>query len=194
MDYVPIGSGGNIWGMLKNLESTPWKQLGEFIDNSLSSWMTDQDGEWPIQIDIIFDPHYGTGDRKGRLIIKDNALGISEEQMLRAFDLGNIPSDLDNPKNLNQFGVGMKVAACWFGNKWEVQTSALGEPLIKTVNWNLDQVMNGKLTKLPVTTRPTDPEDHFTVITITDLVHSPDNAQTIGKIKRFIPKIFRKYI
>jgi hypothetical protein len=194
MDHVPIGTGGNIWGMLKNLESTPWKQLGEFIDNSLSSWMSDETGDWPIQIDIIFDPNFGKGTRRGRLIIKDNALGIPESQMLRAFDLGNVPADLDNPKNLNQFGVGMKVAACWFGNQWKVETCAIGESVVKTVQWNLDEVMNGKLTELPVTTKPAVPEEHFTIITITDLNHSPDNQQTVGKIKRFIPKIFRKYI
>ena len=125
MTNVPIGNGGRIWEMLKNLESTPWKQLGEFIDNSLSSWMTDEENDWPVQIDITFDPEYGNGEKKGRLIIRDNALGISDEMMQRAFDLGNIPENLINPKNLNQFGIGMKVAACWFGDRWTVETSAL---------------------------------------------------------------------
>jgi hypothetical protein len=54
--------------------------------------------------------------------------------------------------------------------------------------------MDGKLTELPVARKPADRDQHFTVITITDLNHAPDNQQTIGKIKRFIPKIFRKYI
>jgi len=194
MDYVPIGSGGSIWGMLRNLESNPWKQLGEFIDNSLSSWMSEADEDWPAQIDIIFDPDFGNGPKKGRLIIKDNALGISEQNMGRAFEIGNPPTDLDNPKNMGQFGVGMKVAACWFGDTWKVETSARGEPTLKIVHWNLNEVIVGKLSELPVTRKPARLEEHFTIITITDLNHSPDNHSTIGKIKRFIPKMFRKFI
>jgi hypothetical protein len=194
MANVPIGTGGRIWGMLKNLESSPWKQLGEFIDNSLSSWMTDEENDWSVQIDITFDPDYGSGDKKGRLIIRDNALGISDEMMQRAFDLGNIPENLVNPKNLNQFGVGMKVAACWFGDKWVVETSALGEPVKKTVKWDLKEVVAGKLTELPVETMPAKTQEHFTVITITDLNHSPEHQSTIAKIKTFIPKMFRKFI
>jgi len=194
MTNVPIGTGGRIWEMLKNLESTPWKQLGEFIDNSLSSWMSDEENDCPVQIDITFDPEYGNGDKKGRLIIRDNALGISDEMMQRAFDLGNIPENLINPKNLNQFGVGMKVAACWFGDKWTVETSALGEPVKKTVQWDLKKVVAGKLTELPVKAIPAKASEHFTVITITDLNHSPEHQSTIAKIKTFIPKMFRKFI
>ena len=195
MTNVPIGTGGRIWEMLKNLESTPWKQLGEFIDNSLSSSMNNEE-DWSVEIDITFEPEYrnGNGDKKGRLIIRDNALGISDEMMQRAFDLGNIPKDLLNPKNLNQFGVGMKVAACWFGDKWTVETSALGEPVKKTVQWDLKKVVTGKLTELPVKTTPAKTHEHFTVITITDLNHSPEHQSTIAKIKTFIPKIFRKFI
>ena len=194
MGNVPIGSGGQIWGMLRNLESNPWKQLGEFIDNSLSSWMSDEDDDWPLQIDIIFEPDFGKGPKKGRLIIKDNALGISEKNMERAFEIGNPPTDLDNPRNMGQFGVGMKVAACWFGDTWKVETTAIDEPLLKTVKWNLDEVIDGKLSELPVLTKSARPDEHFTKITITDLNHSPDNHSTIGKIKRFIPKMFRKYL
>jgi hypothetical protein len=191
---VPIGNGGRIWEMLKNLESTPWKQLGEFIDNSISSSMSGEDPDRPVQIDINFDPDYGHGEKKGRIVIRDNALGISEKMMQRAFDLGNIPEDLLNPKNLNQFGVGMKVAACWFGDKWTVETSAIDEPFKKTVLWDLKKVIAGKLTELPVVTVPAKRSEHFTVITITDLNHSPDHQRTIAKIKTFIPKMFRKFI
>ena len=101
MDYVPIGSGGSIWGMLRNLESNPWKQLGEFIDNSSSSWMSEADEDWPAKIDIVFDPDFVNGPKKGRLILKDNALGISKQNMGRAFEIGNPPTDLGNPINLN---------------------------------------------------------------------------------------------
>ena len=62
---VPIGNGGRIWEMLKNLESTPWKQLGEFIDNSISSSMSGDDPDRPVQIDINFDPDYGHGEKMG---------------------------------------------------------------------------------------------------------------------------------
>ena len=191
MSNVSINSSQRVYGLLSSFESTPWKSLGEFIDNSLSSWMSDAEGDWPISIDITFDPDFGKGENRGQIVIKDNALGISTKDLDRAFELGEPPAELHK---LNQFGVGMKVAACWFGKKWCVETSAIGEPIKRTIFWDTEKIVKNNLEKLPIIEEPARADEHYTIITITDLVHSPNHAQTILKIKKHIPKMFRKFI
>ena len=53
-----------------------------------------------------------------------------------AFELAN-PEAYKKPNSLNEFGVGMKQAALWFGNHFTVETSAIGEPYETTVDFNL---------------------------------------------------------
>lgn len=188
---VSINSSQGVYGLFSSFDYTPWQALGEFVDNSVSSWMSDVENEWILEVDITWEPEFGSGPNAGRLTILDNALGISLKDMERAFELAIPPAD---KTRLNQFGVGMKVAACWFGKTWSVETSAINDPVKRTIKWNTDLIVQDDINELDIIEQYEDPDVHYTKITITDLFHAPNHAKTVKKIKTHLPKIFRKYL
>ena len=62
-----------------------------------------------------------------------------------------VPDDLSV---LNQYGVGMKVAACWFGRRWTVVTSARNENVKRTVIFDVDQIVAEQLNEIPILEEP----------------------------------------
>ena len=65
------------------------------------------------------------------------AAGISEERYADAFETGKPPPDTGG---LSEFGVGMKIAACWFADKWKVHTKALDESLWRLVEYDINKI------------------------------------------------------
>ena len=59
-----------------------------------------------------------------------------QSEFPRAFRPAELPPDRSG---LCEFGMGMKSAACWFARQWEVRTSALGEPVERTVSFDIRQ-------------------------------------------------------
>ena len=187
---VSITPAQGVYGLFSAFAYTPWQALGEFIDNSVSSWMSSESEE-PLEVKIEWDPDWDFGNEPGRIKISDNAMGISLEDFPRAFELATPPNNLSN---LNQFGVGLKVASCWFGKEWSVETSVHGEAKKRTINFNVDKIVQNNLQQLEVVESEEDPEVHYTIITLTKLVHPPTGSKTVSKIKKHLPKLFRKFI
>src|SRR5687767_13017305 len=100
--------------------------MAEFVDNSLQSYLANKkpltkvDGKkYKLKVDIEID-----SAEAGRIVIRDNAAGISLSDFPRAFKPAQPPPDRSG---LAEFGVGMKSAACWFAKRWTVRTKALGD-------------------------------------------------------------------
>ncbi len=87
----------------------------------------------------------------------------------------------------------MKSAACWFARRWTVRTSALGEPVERTVSFNIDEIVEDKIEELSIQTKPAKPNAHFTEIILEDL-HQPPQGRTIGKIKEHLASIYRVFL
>ncbi len=173
------------------LAYTPWTALEEFIDNSLSSWMTKGDSDSHLEVDINWEQPYGSGHGEGRITITDNAFGISDQAMARAFEIAVPPPD--NSK-LARFGLGMKTAACWLGKKWTVETTTYGETVMRTIRWDSENIGLDNSTVLDIQETGIPREEHFTRIIISELNLSALHGRTIAKIKVEIAKVFRKYI
>lgn len=92
--------------------SNNWLALGEFIDNSISSFQNKNRNN-PVnnlQIIITFD---ATDDNNLKIKIQDNAMGMDAKQLedaMQPFDRSG-KSDTD----YNQYGVGMKLGIFWHG-------------------------------------------------------------------------------
>src|SRR5215467_13055071 len=121
-----------ILSVLRHLNYKPWFALAEFVDNSIQSFLSSrerlisEDGRgFQLKVEIEYEDSGET-----RLTVRDNAAGICERDYARAFRPAEIPPDRSG---LSEFGIGMKSAACWFGSRWRVRTSALGEAVEKTV-------------------------------------------------------------
>ena len=188
---VNIVPGVQTLGLFKHYDYTPWQALAEFVDNSISSWqemrakLEAAEGKgFKLTIKIELDPV------EKRLRIVDNAGGIGQADYDRAFTLAAPPRELTR---MNQFGVGMKVAACWFADHWQVRTSALGEPLTSTVLFNVPDIIENSLENLPIDQVREKADAHFTEIVLWGL-HRVPTGSTLKKIGEHLTKMYRKFI
>ena len=189
---INIRPGVRILSVLSRINYNPWFAIAEFVDNSIQSFCDYQseiecvDGNnAKLRVDIELD-----SSESGQLIIRDNAAGIHEADYSRAFRPADIPPDTSG---LSEFGMGMKSAACWFSPNWIVRTTALGEPVEKTVRFDISRIVEDNLEELTVESRPIEANTHFTEITLLNL-YKPPQARTIGKIQEHLESIYRVFI
>lgn len=189
---INIRPGVTILSVLRHLNYRPWFALAEFVDNSLQSYLDHKSelekaegGSFKLKVSIDLKT-----DNGGRISIRDNAAGIHEKDYRRAFRPAEIPLD---KSGLSEFGIGMKAAACWFSESWQVRTSALGEPLERSVSFDIDKIVEDKIEELDVASHPTKPGIHFTEIILEDL-YQPPQGRTIGKIKEHLTSIYRVFL
>jgi len=154
--------------LMKNIKYTEWEAMAEFIDNAVQSYLTNKkklkklDKNYKLKIKIDLSP--------SEIKIQDNAAGISEDRYEAAFETGRPPPDT---KGLSEFGVGMKIAACWFADKWKVHTKALGEKNWRLVEFNIENLRLRNTERLEVTESKASETAHYTIITLNKLNHKP---------------------
>ncbi|HEX9774106.1 MAG TPA: ATP-binding protein [Actinomycetota bacterium] len=186
---VSIRPGVGILSVLRHLNYRPWYAIAEFVDNSLQSLLDYRQelrdaGEDSLAVSIERD------EDGARLTVRDNAAGIHEDDYARAFRPAEIPPDRSG---LAEFGMGLKSASCWFAPRWTVRTTALGEPVERTVSFDIDRIVRDALEELDVTTRRVEPESHYTEIVLTELFR-PVRGRTVYKIKEHLGSIYRIFL
>ncbi len=186
--FIDIRPTISLLALMKNIKYTEWEALTEFIDNSVQSYRynkkilrkLDKDYKLKIRIDLL----------PSEIRIKDNAAGISEERYADAFETGKPPPDAGG---LSEFGVGMKIAACWFADKWKVHTKALGEKHWRLVEFNMDKLREKNTEQLEVTESKANADSHYTIVTLNKLNHKPKTT-AITKIFTHLSSIYRHLI
>lgn len=190
---VDITIGTNFFGRMSDMKNTPSHVLAEFVDNALQSYRDNKDRldqsapDYQFTIEINFDWKEDKADSVIR--IKDNAAGINERQYLEAFKLANTP---DNNEGLNEFGMGMKTAALWLGELWNMKTTALGDDVMRSTTFDLNQVMANSLQTLPIFTSPAGIDEHYTQIEITNLNPNAPTIKSLQRIKDELSSIYRQ--
>lgn len=172
----------------RRLSYTHWHALAEFVDNSTQAYFdfkTELDarlleeGE-KLEVRITYDRN------ADELRITDNSIGMSYGELERALKIGKPPP---NTSGRSQFGMGMKTAACWLGEEWEIVTKRLGEDMEHRVLVDVSKVASGD-NALEYKTIQRPEEVHYTYITIRKL-HTKVFGRTIGKIKSFLRSMYR---
>lgn len=174
--------------LMKNIKYTEWEAMAEFIDNSVQSYNSnktklrklEKNYKLKIRIDLSLK----------EIVIKDNAAGISEDRYEAAFETGKPPPDT---KGLSEFGVGMKIASCWFADKWKVHTKALGEKNWRLVEFNIEKLREKNTERLEVTESKANADAHYTIVTLSKLNHKPILG-SITKIYQHLSSIYRYMI
>ena len=189
---MQVQIGPEIVRSYKRLSYTFWHGLAEFVDNSIQSYRNnheDLDRAYAATGErLTVQITYGRSDN-GRLVIRDNAMGMSEPELARALSIG-VPPIITS--GLSEFGMGMKTAACWFGDEWTVRTKRLGDEAGQEITFNVENVASHDLdlNHQPV---PSSVNEHFTEISITHLNHEI-YGRTIQFIKTFLRSMYRTYI
>ncbi len=191
---VDITIGSNMYGRIADLPNTPSHVLAEFVDNALQSFrdrktsLLNLTPGYRLRIDIDFE--WDETTRQVQVItVTDNAGGIDTAHYETAFKLANTP---DNTQGLNEFGMGLKTAALWLGSQWSVKSSALGETVSRSINFNLERVLADGLTDLAVEQEQADADEHYTIVRISDPTPNAPTVRALDKIRAELGSIYRK--
>lgn len=189
---IDITPGVSVLAVLQHLPYQPWYALSEFVDNSVESYVKHrQDLEKTYGNDLVLRVGIDIdSSAPARISIRDNAAGIFEAEYERAFRAAAIPPDRTG---LAEFGMGMKSAACWFAPQWSVRTTALGEPVERTVRFDIANIVNDNIQELEILEQEVDREAHYTEVILENISHVPV-GRTVGKLKEHITDIYRAFI
>ena len=178
------------YSVLKNLNSSVLGIFCEFIDNSLQSYREQKneilkyDKNYQLKIDIDYI------DGK-EIIIRDNAGGINQKNFKRALKPANKPEDTTG---YNEFGLGMKYAAVWISNEWELKSSAIGESVERSVLFDYDKVVSGNIKNLPFKEKYVRSDKHFTEVRLRRLESKHVSNWQWEYLRRKITYIYRNFI
>ena len=194
ISVVDITIGANMYGRISDLPNTPSHVLAEFVDNALQSSRDKKeqllalDVNYRLRVDIDFEWDENT-NQATVITVTDNAGGIDADNYTKAFKLANTP---DNNEGLNEFGMGLKTAALWLGNEWNVKTPALGETVSRSITFDLNKVLADSLTKLVVKAEEAEATEHYTTIRIASPTPKSPTKKALDKIRTELSSIYRK--
>lgn len=188
MKQIDIQPPNDIYDTFGRLNYKPWYALAEFVDNATQNFVTNEsalaaaDGEALLDIDIEHS------ERDRRLTISDTAHGMGWEELQRALRISARPPDTSGR---SEFGMGMKTAACWFGTRWTVETTRLGEPTGHTVVFDIEALKASQQNALVVEERAESVRLHGTTITIENL-RKPIKGRQVEKVRELLTSMYRR--
>ncbi len=179
-----------ILGVFSRLNYKPWYAIGEFVDNSTASYF----GHKPsmkfykikkITVNIEYDSY------ENSLTITDDAYGMERRDFERAVLMDQKP---DNLNGRNEFGMGLKTAASWFGNVWSVESTQLGSKVRYFAEVNIPKLREENLNCINIITSDADEKEHGTVVKIKQITKKIDASNTKKKIKDLLSSMYRRDI
>ncbi|MDF2369333.1 MAG: ATP-binding protein [Rhizobiaceae bacterium] len=189
---VDIRPGVSVLAVLRHLNYKPWYAIAEFVDNAVESFSRNESqlrahhgDDFKLVVSVDIDT-----TSPARISIRDNAAGIAIADFSRAFRPAAIPPDRTG---LAEFGMGMKSAACWFAPQWYVRTSAFGDPVARTVRFDIANIVNDEIEELDIEEEQEEADFHYTEIVLENTFHVPV-GRTVGKLKEHLTDIYRVFI
>lgn len=182
-----------------DLSFKPAQALAEFIDNAVQSWLDNKHNpcfgsNYQFVVEIIFDWAESTEHKTlaNRITIRDNAAGIQEDKFETAFMTAHKPKD---DTGMNEYGMGMKTASCWFSHKWSLTSKALGETVIRTTTYDVNKIIQTGQEEIEVTETEDDSESSYTIVTLDNLIEKNNITKgKLNKIRKSLASIYRRLL
>tara|TARA_B110000879_G_C11165956_1_gene511253 strand:- start:85 stop:1686 length:1602 start_codon:yes stop_codon:yes gene_type:complete len=171
----------------KEMKNQHYSALGEFVDNSIQSYLDNK--EALKQAIPNYKPLIHIEVSSDLIRIEDNCAGISEENAMRAFDIGN-PNKLGG---IGTFGMGMKVSACWYSDTWKVETKALDEDIAKTYSVDIQKIVKTGLFNIGPKTKSAKKATPYTYITISK-PHRYPRTNEVTMVRKYLADMYRWFI
>ena len=174
----------------RRLAYTAWHALAEFVDNSTQAYFDNREaldlamaeaGE-TFEISILYDR------TTSKLEIADNSIGMDEAELEEAL---KVAAHAPRPHGRSKYGMGLKTAACWYGNNWSIKTKKLGASHTLMVDIDVEKIASGYAELTVNKVFADDASKHFTIISISNLNRSL-NGRTVGKIRQFLASMYRE--
>lgn len=177
-----------ILGVFSRLNYKLWYAIAEFVDNSTQSFFTNEEKLHKNKIDsmtvkIDYDSHNHI------LTIEDDAFGMSYKDFIRAVKLDSKP---ENQNGRNEFGMGLKTAASWFGNIWSVESTEFASAEKYFTEIDIGKLRATKKNTVSIKISDCDKKEHGTKIVIKDITKRIDAARTKNKILNVLSSMYRR--
>lgn len=179
---------GEILNGYQRLSYRPETAIAEFVDNSTASYYQNQAILQALEEPLRIDIYYNTAT--GVLEIKDNAWGMDKQTFADALTIAKRPQKQDGR---NEYGMGLKTAASWFGKEWSVTTKTRIAKEEYSAQVNIDALVESKQNEIAISTREVDDESHYTIVRIERLSRRIQ-ARTIDKLIADLSSIYRSDI
>lgn len=177
-----------VLGVFSRLNYKPWYALAEFVDNSTQSFYDNEEklsahAINKLKVSINYDFENNT------LTIIDNAYGMSYNDFCCAVKLDSVP---EKRNGRNEFGMGLKTAASWFGNVWSIESTELDSGKKFFTEIDIPKIRKNKTNFVNIKTSNCDRNEHGTVLLIKDLTKTIDASRTKGKIISLLSSMYRR--
>ena len=177
-----------VLGVFSRLNYKPWYAIAEFVDNSTQSFYSHESELSRAGINSI-TIHINYNFETNVLVIQDDAFGMEIEDFARAVKVDSPP---EANSGRNEFGMGLKTAASWFGNSWSVESTQFGSTNKYYTEIDIKKLRDQKLNSIDIISVDCDPHEHGTTITISDVTKKIDASRTKGKIIQLLESMYRR--
>ena len=175
-------------GVFSRLNYKPWYAIAEFVDTSTQSFYSHQQELADAGInDIVVSIKYDV--ENDVLIIMDTAFGMEIEDFARAVKIDSPP---DDKTGRNEFGMGLKTAASWFGNIWSVRSTQFGSNHEYYTEINIPELRSNNINSVTIKRTIVDPSSHGTTIIIREVTKKIGSARTKNKITELLKSMYRR--
>ena len=186
-----IQPAASILNVFSRLSYKPWYAIGEFVENSTQSYLSHAKelsrapGFTKLVIEINYDAV------RNELTIFDNAFGMEID---RFQDAVRLDARNEFQTGRNEFGMGLKTAASWFGNIWKVVSTQYKSRNMYTAVVDIPQLKESGANCIEIVRTKADPKQHGTWIYIHDVTKKITAPRTIGKIRTLLASMYRRDI
>ena len=186
-----IQPAASILNVFSRLSYKPWYAIAEFVDNSTQSYISHQE-----ELDndeffekLVVDVRYNS--EENTLSIIDNAYGMEIDRFKDAIILD---SRNETQSGRNEFGMGLKTAASWFGNVWSVKSTQYGSNNSYVATVDIPKLKENNLNSIKIHKGYANSKTHGTEIIIEQVTKRITGPRTIGKIRELLSSMYRRDI
>lgn len=128
MFKVNVAPDMGMYSLLRSQGYDPAYAIAEFIDNAIHAYQTlcpdrhSNGHELTVKLEF-YSSNYKDPELRNNIVIDDNGPGIPGAHLAEALK----PAKHTGEKGLSEFGIGMKAAAVWFTDTWELDTFPIEE-------------------------------------------------------------------
>ena len=186
-EELDIRPEAGILGVFSRLSYKAWYAIAEFVDNSTQSFFSNEE---KLKKEKIEQVHVQIKylQNENELIITDDAYGMEIEDFKRAVKLD---SKSDHPDTRNEFGMGLKTAASWFGEIWSVESTQLNSENKYYTEVNIPLLREKKINSVKIQKEKCSESEHGTIIHIKNLTKQI-SSKTHTKICTLLESMYRR--
>ena len=186
-----IRPAASILNVFSRLSYKVWYAIAEFVDNSTQSYLSNVEEILAYEFPYTLSVRVNYNEKDNTLIVQDNAYGMEIDRFRDAILLDSKNS---SQTGRNEFGMGLKTAASWFGNVWSVTSTRLGSENCYSATIDILKLKNEGINNVQIHRTFVDKESHGTTVFIQDVTKKITGPRTIGKIRALLSSMYRRDI